>query len=133
MRGNILARGCRFVLPSLVVLSWFLPAAQWRLARHAQKDDIEGAQDAVAAKIAQLRDLLLAAGLLAEEVEYEINDEGVIEAVVAGYHPVQGLYPAAKASALWNYILIEIEDGSLGAHNPPYTRALLDASIVALQ
>ncbi len=67
------------------------------------------------------------------EVEYEINEEGVIEAVVHGYHPVVGLYPAAQASALWNYILIEIEDGSLGAHNPPYTKALLNASIAAVQ
>ncbi len=58
---------------------------------------------------------------------------GVIEKVVVGYHPVVGIYPAAQASALWNYILIAIEDASLGAHNMPYTRASLDASIVALQ
>ena len=83
---------------------------------HAEEDDIDGAQAAVAAQIAELGDLLIAKGLLDE----------------AG-HPVVGVYPAAQASALWNYIFISIEDGSSGAHNPPYTKALLDASIAALQ
>ncbi len=83
---------------------------------HAPEDDIDGAMAAVEALIAELGDLLIAKGLLDE----------------AG-HPVVGVYPAAEASALWNYILIAIEDGSLGAHNPPYTKALLEASIAALQ
>ena len=83
---------------------------------HAEDEDLGGAQDAVAAQIAELGELLKAKGLL--------DEEG---------HPVVGVYPAAQAEALWNYILIEIEDGSLGAHNPPYIKALLDASIVAVQ
>ena len=83
---------------------------------HAEDEDLDGAQAAVAAQIAELGDLLVAKGLLDE----------------AG-HPVVGVYPAAQASALWNYIFIAIEDGSLGAHNPPYTKALLNASIAALQ
>ena len=29
--------------------------------------------------------------------------------------------------------MIEIEDGSLGVHNPGYTKALLEASIAALK
>ncbi|UCF16827.1 MAG: hypothetical protein JSW59_05070, partial [Phycisphaerales bacterium] len=74
-----------------------------------------------------------AKGMLAPEKEFEINDEGVVEEVVVGYHPVVGVYPAAKAQALWNYIFIAIEDASSGAHNPPYTNALLDASIAAMQ
>jgi hypothetical protein len=48
-------------------------------------------------------------------------------------HPVVGTYPTAEASALWNYIMLEIEDGSLGVHNPDYTKALLEASVAALQ
>ncbi|MHC4174044.1 MAG: cytochrome c3 family protein [Planctomycetota bacterium] len=95
--------------------------------------DINGVQTEVEALIIQLRDLLLAKGLLAAEIEYEIGDEGVIEEVVVGYHPVKGTYPTAEASALWNYIMIDIEDGSLGVHNPGYTKALLEASVAALQ
>ena len=90
-------------------------------------------QTEVEALIVQLRELLLAKGSLAAETEYEINDDGAIEEVVVGYHPVRGTYPAAEASALWNYILIDIEDGSRGVHNPKYTKALLEASIAALQ
>ena len=95
--------------------------------------DVNGLQTDVAAMIEQLRDLLLAQGSLAAETEYEIGDEGVIEEVGVGYHPVEGDYPAAEAAALWNYIMIAIEDGSLGVHNPGYTKALLEASIAALQ
>jgi len=83
---------------------------------HTEDEDLDGAQAAIAAQIAELGELLMAKGLL--------DEEG---------HPVVGTYPAAQAAALWNYILIEIEDGSLGAHNPPYTKALLDASIAAMQ
>ena len=83
---------------------------------HGEDFDNESKQAEVEALIVQLGDLLKAKGLLDE----------------AG-HPVVGIYPAAQASALWNYILIAIEDGSLGVHNPPYTRALLETSIAALQ
>ncbi len=78
--------------------------------------DVGGAQTEVEGLIVQLGDLLKAKGLLDE----------------AG-HPVVGVYPAAQSAALWNYILIAIEDGSLGVHNPPYTKALLEASLAALQ
>jgi hypothetical protein len=112
------------------------------VACHSDADgfDVDGLQTEVAALIEQLRDLLLAKGLLAAEEEeevvvgYEGDDEvPVIEKQIVGYHPVVGKYPAAEASALWNYIMIEIEDGSLGVHNPGYTKALLEASIAALQ
>jgi hypothetical protein len=83
---------------------------------HGEDFDIDGKQAEVEALIVQLGDLLKAKGLLDE----------------AG-HPVVGIYPAAQASALWNYIFIAIEDGSLGVHNPPYTKALLEAGIAALQ
>jgi hypothetical protein len=99
----------------------------------AEDFDIDGLQTEVAALIAELRELLLNKGLLSAEKEWEINEDGVVEEVVEGYHPVVGDYPAAQASALWNYIMIAIEDGSLGVHNPGYTKALLEASIAALQ
>ena len=82
----------------------------------AEDFDINGVQTEVEALIAQVGDLLVAKGLL--------DEEG---------HPVVGDYTAAEASALWNYILISIEDGSLGTHNAPYTKALLKVSIEALQ
>ena len=81
---------------------------------HAEGDDIAGAQAVVDAKIVELHDLLEAKGLYHD-------------------HPVVGVYPAAQAQALWNYIFIAVEDGSHGTHNMDYTLALLDASIAALQ
>jgi hypothetical protein len=102
---------------------------------HSDADglDIGGLQTQVAALIAELQELLVNKGLLAEEKEWEINEDGVNEQVVVGYHPVVGTYPAAESSALWNYIMLDIEDGSLGVHNPDYTIDLLDASIAALK
>jgi hypothetical protein len=82
----------------------------------AEDFDIDGVQTEVAALITELSELLKAKGLLDEEGE-----------------PVVGDYPAAQASALWNYIFIAVEDGSLGVHNPGYTKSLLEASVAALQ
>ncbi|MHC4509076.1 MAG: hypothetical protein ACYTAO_08970 [Planctomycetota bacterium] len=102
--------------------------------------DIGGVQTEVEALIVQLRDLLLAKGSLAAEAEEEVvvGYEGeelvpVVETLVVGYHPVKGTYPTAEAEALWNFIMIAIEDGSRGVHNPRYIKALLNASIAALQ
>ncbi len=78
--------------------------------------DIKGVQTEVEGLIAQVGDLLVAKGLL--------DEEG---------HPVVGDYPAAESSALWNYIYIVFEDGSLGVHNPHYTKAMLEAALVALK
>ena len=82
---------------------------------HAPEDDLDIAMASVQAKITVLHDMLEAKGLYHDG------------------HPVVGVFPAAQAQALWNYIFIAIEDASSGAHNPPYTNALLDASIAALQ
>ncbi len=82
----------------------------------AENFDINGVQIEVEALIAQVGELLVAKGLL--------DEEG---------HPVVGDYPAAEASALWNYIYIVFEDGSLGVHNAAYTKAMLEAALVALQ
>ena len=96
----------------------FEPAVSACVVCHSDAEDfdIDGLQTEVAALIAELGKLLIAKGLL--------DEEG---------HPVVGDYPSAEAAALWNYIMIAIEDGSLGVHNPGYTKALLDASIAALQ
>ncbi len=84
---------------------------------HADAENfvINGLQTEVDALIAEVTELLEAKGL---------QHDG---------HPVVGFYPEAEAGALWNYIMIQVEDGSKGVHNPAYTKALLEASIEALQ
>jgi hypothetical protein len=96
----------------------FEPAVSACVTCHADAEnfDIDGVQTEVEALIAEVGELLIAKGLL--------DEEG---------HPVVGDYPAAQASALWNYIFIAIEDGSLGVHNPHYTKALLESAKKALQ
>jgi hypothetical protein len=48
-------------------------------------------------------------------------------------HAVEGSYPEAEAAAMWNYIYVIEEDGSLGVHNPAFAKALLEAALDALQ
>ncbi|MHC4584394.1 MAG: hypothetical protein ACYS3N_07665, partial [Planctomycetota bacterium] len=82
---------------------------------HGEDFDLDSKQAEVEALIVELHDLLEAKGLYHDG------------------HPVVGIYPAAEAEALWNYIFIAVEDASLGVHNPPYTKDLLEASIAALK
>jgi hypothetical protein len=81
----------------------------------AESFDINGSQTIVEEMLVELEGLLEAKGML---------EDG---------EPVVGTYPAEEASALWNYIYVAMEDSSLGVHNPIYTKALLEASIEALQ
>ena len=85
---------------------------------HADLEDFDrnGVQTEVEAMLEELHELLVAEGLLTEEG-----------------HPVVGLYPEAQAWALWNYIFVAEEDGSLGVHNSKYTIDLLEASIAAFE
>jgi hypothetical protein len=76
--------------------------------------DDTGLQTDVQASLDELQAALTAKGLL--------DAEGTM---------VVGSYPAAEASALWNWIYISMEDKSLGVHNPAYTKALLEASLAA--
>ena len=78
--------------------------------------NMNGAQTALEAKIATLKADLTTAGLL--------DKDGNI---------VVGNYPEAKANALWNYILVAIEDKSNGVHNMPYAEALIDDSLAAFK
>ena len=78
----------------------------------AEDLDINGTQTEVEGMLAELKEALIAKGMLTEE------DESVV-----------GEYPEAEGAALWNYIFIAHEDKSMGAHNPSYTKALLEASI----
>jgi hypothetical protein len=82
----------------------------------AESFDINGLQSEVQALLDELQESLVAKGLLDEEGE-----------------PVVGIYPEAEAGALWNWIYVAHEDKSLGVHNPSYTKALLEASLAALE
>jgi hypothetical protein len=86
----------------------------------AEDFDINGVQTQVDELVAELQEALVAAGMLEGDEEH-------------GFHPVVGEYPEAQAAALWNYIIIAIEDSSTGAHNSDYTIDLLEASIAAMQ
>jgi hypothetical protein len=84
---------------------------------HADIEDFDfsGLQTEVQEKLDELEEGLIALGWL--------DEEG---------HPTVEFVPEAEAAALWNWIYIAHEDGSLGVHNPAYTRALLDAALEAL-
>lgn len=78
--------------------------------------DVNGVQTQVQTLLDELQSLLVAKGLLTSEGS-----------------PVVGTYPENEAGALWNWILIAEEDGSLGVHNPTYTIDLLEASIAVFK
>lgn len=80
--------------------------------------DIAGTQTAVAGQLDDLRDKLLALGVIEGDEEH-------------GYHPVVGTYPMLHAQAFFNWIGL-VEDRSLGVHNPGYVKALLANTIAAL-
>ena len=84
---------------------------------HADLEDFNynGVQTEVEALIEELGELLIAKGLLDEEGDM-----------------VVGFYPEAEAWALWNYILIDIEDSSSGVHNMKYLAALAQLTLEKL-
>jgi hypothetical protein len=96
----------------------FEPELESCLGCHADAEDfdINGTQAEVQELLDELEAALAAKGLLDEEGE-----------------PVVDSFPEAEAAALWNWIFIAHEDGSLGVHNPIYTRALLEESLEAFQ
>lgn len=92
------------------------PDLQTCLACHSEAEsfDINGVQTEIQAKLDEIGQLLEDKGLLKDG------------------NPVVGTYPEAEAGALWNYITVE-SDGSLGIHNPNYTKSLLQTAIDALK
>ena len=85
----------------------------------AESFDINGVQTEIQEELDRLGDLLVAQGVLDEN-----SPEG---------HPIVTEAPEGVATALYNWLYIAHEDGSLGVHNPPYTRALLQAAFDALE
>jgi len=82
----------------------------------AEDFDVDGTQTEVTGMLDDLQAALTAAGLL--------DAEGQI---------VAGTYPEAQAAALWNWLYVGREDKSLGVHNPPYAKALLQAGLDAMK
>ena len=87
--------------------------------------DYNGAQTEVEALLVELRDILLAQGVLTGDEEH-------------GYHPVnerdnpgEATFSMVQAQEFFNWIGLE-EDRSLGVHNPNYVMALLKNTIAAL-
>jgi hypothetical protein len=95
----------------------FLPtvAACQECHSDAENFDVNGFQTEVEEKLATLKAALVAEGMLTEDGT-----------------SVVGVYEEAKAAALWNFITIEEEDKSMGAHNPGYIMDLLDYSLEAM-
>jgi hypothetical protein len=91
----------------------FEPGDAACVACHGEDFDASEAQAEVAALAAELEELLVANGLWDAEED----------------HNMTGIFPADQAGALWNYALLIEDDGSLGAHNMGYVKALLEASI----
>jgi hypothetical protein len=96
----------------------YTPDVAYCLSCHpgAKDFDMNGATTDLDAKIATLKTALVDAGML-----------------TADNAPIIGTYPAAKADAMWNYILIGVEDRSHGVHNMPYANALIDAALEAMK
>ena len=65
-----------------------------------------------------------------DELEEKLVAEGLLDE--EGHPAVQAL-PEDRANALWNWIYIAHEDGTLGVHNPAYTKALLEASLAVFE
>ncbi|MCL4562708.1 MAG: hypothetical protein M1281_19110 [Chloroflexi bacterium] len=80
----------------------------------AKDFDVNGEQTAIQKQLDEVKTALTTKGLL--------DKDGVM---------VVGDYPTDYAAALWNYLLVE-EDRSLGVHNPPYAKSLLDAALTNL-
>ncbi len=89
---------------------------------HAELDTLDhnGVQTEIKALFDELKELLLAKGLLATEVDEETGEVEV--------HPNPGTYPEGQAGAAWNWMIV-YEDNSFGVHNPSWTKAILEKGI----
>ena len=87
----------------------------------AENFDMEGTQTEVAAMLEELKAIFIAKGMMDAESGLWITDRD---------NPAT--YPEAVANAMWNYKFVE-EDQSMGVHNAPYTKALLEQALEAMK
>jgi len=104
----------------------FVPAVSRCVTCHEGIDsfDLEGVQTEVEALMDELHELLIGTGII--DVTILDSETGEI-----GHRTVEGVYPEAVASAMWNYMFIYSEQ-SHGVHNPLFAKTLLTSSIEAL-
>ncbi len=99
--------------------------------------DIGSTMTDIAAQLDVLEGLLVAQGVIVEDVsvEFELDPEtgDIVEVLKSdGFHPVVATHTMAQAQAFFNWVGL-LEDRSFGVHNPAYTEALLTNSIEAIQ
>lgn len=99
--------------------------------------DYGGVQTTVQAQLDEIRDTLLARGVVAEGIDtlWVLDEETglhVQEITSDGYHPVPGTYPMEDVQAFFNWTGLE-DDRSLGVHNPKYVKAILTNTLEALK
>jgi hypothetical protein len=100
----------------------FEPDVDRCVACHADAEDFDlnGRQTEVEELLAQIRPLLVSAGILDNELDPE------------GFRSVDGVFPEEVANAMWNYVMVQ-EDQSHGVHNSAYTMAMLEYALEVLQ
>jgi hypothetical protein len=86
----------------------------------AEDFNIGDQQTEVEDLLAQIRPLLVTAGILDDALDPE------------GFRSVDGVFPEDVANAMWNYVMVQ-EDQSHGVHNPGYTKAMLEYALQVLQ
>jgi len=91
-------------------------------ACHADLDtfDRNGVQTETAELLAEIRPLLVSAGILDNDRDPE------------GNRSFDAVFPEEVANAMWNYMFV-LEDQSMGVHNPAYTKAMLEYALEVLQ
>ena len=99
--------------------SWHASLAACNDCHTTEDFDYGDVQTDMEALMDELRDLLLAAGV----IEWVVEDEA--------YEPIVGTYPMVQVQAFFNWIGLE-EDRSMGVHNPRYVETLLTNSIEAM-
>lgn len=89
---------------------------------HADLDtfDRNGVQTEIEELLAQIRPLLVSAGILDNDLDPE------------GFRSVDGTFSEEVANAMWNYVMVQ-EDQSMGVHNPSYAKAMLEYALEVLQ
>jgi hypothetical protein len=92
---------------------------------HADLDtfDRNGVQTETEELLAQIRPLLVSAGIIDPTLEPDDPES---------FRSVDGTFPEEVANAMWNYVMVQ-EDQSMGVHNPAYTKAMLEYALEVLQ
>ncbi len=98
--------------------TWIPSVASCNECHETDDFNYGGRQTDVAAKLAEIQEILLQYGVIEGDEEH-------------GYHPVRGTYSMVLVRAFFNWEGVT-KDRSLGVHNPRYVNALLINTLEAL-